>query len=212
MHLIDATQITLRLKMIKHQEHIVCIKADKVKHRENGFVDYQLNNADLMIGQRASLEKDDDFRQLLPISIFTHKGKVWAYERTKSGGESRLHNKIAVAVGGHFDIGDLVINDNIIDLETSLTQTMARELEEELNLTSMIVKTEELEKKVCADDTEVDRVHLAVVYVHELDGEGIESSEDQLKTVGFVSPQVLLDGDYNLEAWARIICEILVKK
>lgn len=63
---------------------------------------------------------------------------------------------------------------------------------------------------ICADDTEVDRVHMAMIYMHELDGEGIESAEDQLKTVGFVSPQELLDGDYNIEVWARIVCEILV--
>lgn len=195
--------------MKKHQEHIVCIKSDKVKHREHGFVDYKLNSQDLMLGQRAVLENDDDFRQLLPISIFTHKGKVWAYERTSKGGESRLHNKIAVAVGGHWDLADLIVKDSVINLEESLAQATARELEEEVRLSSNIVKSYELEKKVCADDTEVDRVHLAVVYVHELDGEGVESAEDQLKTVGFVSPQELLNGDYNLEAWARIICKIL---
>lgn len=197
---------------MKHQEHIICIKSDKVKHRAHGFVDYKLNNADLMIGQRASLEKDDDFRQVLPISIFTCKGKVWAYERTSKGGEDRLHNKIAVAVGGHWDLADLVVSESIINIEQSLANTMARELEEEVNLTSKVVSTIELENKVCADDTEVDRVHLAVVYVHELDGEGIDSSEEQLKTVGFVEPSELLSGDYNIEAWARIICEILVEK
>lgn len=195
--------------MKKHQEHIVCVKSEKVAHRKNGFVDYQLNNEDLMLGQRFSLERDDDFRQLLPISIFTYQGKVWAYERTSKGGESRLHNKIAVAVGGHWDLEDLVVENSIIDLEKSLHKATARELEEEIVLSSNIVKTYELSKKICADDTEVDRVHMAVVYVHELDGEGIESAEEQLKAVGFVHPRELLSSDYNLEAWARIICEIL---
>ncbi|HCL11233.1 MAG TPA: hypothetical protein DGF36_08425 [Alteromonas sp.] len=197
--------------MKKHQEHIVCIKSEKVQHRKNGFVDYNLNNQDLMLGQRFALESDEDFRQLLPISIFTYNGKVWAYERTSKGGESRLHNKIAVAVGGHWDLDDLVIENSIIDLEASLAKATARELQEEVKLSSKIVKSYELDKKICADDTEVDRVHMAVVYVHELDGEGIESAEDQLKSVGFVSPNKLLTGEYNLEAWARIICEILSK-
>ena len=195
--------------MKKHQEHIVCVKSEKVAHRKNGFVDYQLNNEDLMLGQRFSLERDEDFRQLLPISIFTYQGKVWAYERTSKGGESRLHNKIAVAVGGHWDLEDLVVENSIIDLEASLAIATARELEEEVKLTSSITNSYELDKKICADDTEVDRVHMAVVYVHELDGEGIESVEEQLKSVGFVSPKELLSGNYNLEAWARIICEIL---
>lgn len=198
--------------MNKHQEHILCIKADKVKHRKNGFVDYQLNNRDVMLGMRFQLENDDYFRQLLPVSIFTHQGKVWAYERTPKGSETRLLNKIAVAVGGHADFIDIVSKDSVINIEASLSLAMQRELEEEIKLTSKIIKTYELKKKICADDTEVDRVHIAVVYVHELDGEEIDSAEDKLKTVGFVSPQELLSGDYNLEAWARIICEVLVKE
>lgn len=194
----------------KHQEHIVCIKASAVEHREHGFVDYELNLADLMLGQRAMLENDEDFRQVLPISIFTHNGKVWAYERTSKGGESRLHNKIAVAVGGHWDMDDIITKDGIIDLEESLQKAMERELLEEVKLSSAVVKSTRLKKMICADDTEVDRVHMAMIYMHELDGEGVESAEDQLKTVGFVSPQELLDGDYNIEVWARIVCEILV--
>lgn len=194
----------------KHQEHIVCIKASAVKHREHGFVDYDLNLSDLMLGQRAMLENDDDFRQVLPISIFTHNGKVWAYERTSKGGESRLHNKIAVAVGGHWDMDDILTKDGVIDLEASLQKAMDRELEEEVKLTSSVIKSTRLKKMLCADDTEVDRVHMGMIYMHELDGEGIESAEDQLKTVGFVSPQELLEGDYNIEVWARIVCEILL--
>lgn len=195
--------------MSKHQEHIICIKSSVVKHRENGFVAYELTLSDLMMGQRAALEQDDDFRQVLPISIFTHNGKVWAYERTPKGGETRLHNKIAVAVGGHWDMDDIVIQEGVVDLQSSLKKAMDRELEEEVKLSSRIVRSHRLPKMICADDTEVDRVHLGMVWVHELDGEGIESAEDQLKTLGFVSPDELLTGEHNIEVWARIICTIL---
>ena len=165
-----------------------------------------------MLGQRAMLEQDDEFRQVLPISIFTHKGKVWAYERTSKGGEDRLHNKVAVAVGGHWDMADLLLVDGVIDLEKSLEAAMERELREEVKLTSSIVKSYKLDDMICADDTEVDRLHIAMIHVHELDGEGLDSAEDQLKTIGFIDPQELLSGDYNIEVWARIICEILVKE
>lgn len=195
----------------KHQEHIVCIKSSHVAHKANGFVDYQLERQDLMLGQRSVLEHDEDFRQVLPISIFTCQGKVWAYERTAKGGESRLHNKIAVAVGGHWDMADLVIENSIINLPLSLEQAMARELAEEVKLTSKIVNSYKLDKMICADESEVDRVHLGMVWVHELDGEGLESAEDQLKTIGFVTPKELLNGDYNMEAWAKIICNIIDK-
>ena len=198
--------------MKKHQEHIVCIKASKVKHRELGFVDYRLSLQDLMLGQRTVLENDDDFRQVLPISIFTHNGKVWAYERTPKGGETRLHNKIAVAVGGHWDIADIIVENGIIDLEKSLRTAIDRELTEEVRLKSSIKETTVLSKMICADDTEVDRVHLGMVYIHELDGEEIESAEDQLKTIGFLSPEELLSGKYNAEVWAKLICQILIEQ
>lgn len=197
--------------MAKHQEHIVCIKSSLVSDRQDGFVEYELSAADIMLGQRAVLEFDPDFRQVLPISVFTHQGKVWAYERTSKGGEARLHNKIAVAVGGHWDLADLVIEEGCINLEVSLQQAIDRELREEVKISSNIVSTRQLAQKICADDTEVDRVHLGIVWVHELDGEGVASAEDQLQEVGFVSPEALLSDDYNSEGWAKIICRCLLR-
>ena len=196
--------------MPKHQEHIVCIKSSLVSQRQGGLVEYQLKAADLMLGQRAVLEYDHEFRQVLPISVFTHRGKVWAYERTSKGGESRLHNKVAVAVGGHWDLADLVIENGCINLARSLQQAVKRELEEEVRITANIVSTRQLEPKICADDTEVDKVHLGIVWVHELDGEGISSAEEQLEEIGFVTPELLLSDQYNSEGWAKIICECLL--
>jgi len=193
----------------KHQEHIICVKASLFNERAHGFADYELKLGDLMLGQRAALENDEDFRQVLPISVFTHNGKVWAYTRTPKGGESRLHNKVSVAVGGHWDLADLVVTEGVIDLEASLQTAIDRELEEEVTLTSNVVKSTKLTKIICADDTPVDRVHLAMIWIHELDGEGITPSEDQLETVGFVTPEELLGGDHNIEVWARLIGQIL---
>ena len=118
--------------MSKHQEHIVCIKSSLVANRRDGLVEYELKASDLMLGQRAVLEHDQEFRQVLPISVFTHQGRVWAYERTSKGGESRLHNKVAVAVGGHWDLADLVIEGGCINLDRSLQRAVERELEEEV--------------------------------------------------------------------------------
>lgn len=197
---------------MKHQEHIVCIKSNILSPNENGMASYTLSLADLMLGQRKTLENDEDFRQVLPITIFTHKGKIWAYKRTPKGGEARLHDKIAVAVGGHWDIADLIITEGVIDLESSLHAAVSREIEEEVDITSSIVNRYQLKNIICASDTEVDKVHAGFVTIVELDGEGITSSEDQLEAVGFVHPSELLGGDYDLETWARIICEILISE
>lgn len=195
---------------MKHQEHIVCIKSDKVTSRKDGLVSYDLQLKDLMLGQRAVLEQDLDFRQVLPVSVFLYKGAIWAYERTKKGGESRLHNKIAVAVGGHWDLADLHITEGLIDLEKSLEAAINRELDEEISLSSKIIRTYKLPQMICADDTDVDKVHLGIVWIHELDGDGIASAEDQLEAIGFVSPQRLVSGEFNIENWAKIICNAIL--
>tara|TARA_R110001583_G_scaffold194632_3_gene366016 strand:- start:1780 stop:2379 length:600 start_codon:yes stop_codon:yes gene_type:complete len=198
--------------MNKHQEHIVCVKSSLFPNRENGFADFTLTIENLMLGQRAALEKDPDFRQVLPVSVFMHQGKIWVYERTPKGGEAKLHGKVANLVGGHWDMADLVLDNGVINLKQSLTNASEREIAEEVKLTSKVINTTILDKVICADDLSVDRVHIAIVSVHELDGEGLDSAEDQLKTIGFKTPQELLDGDYNLETWARLICEILVNQ
>ncbi len=195
---------------MKHQEHIVCIKSDRAINLGNGTAIYDLSLGDLMLGQRERLENDEEFRQVLPISVFIHQGSVWAYERTKKGGETRLHNKIAIAVGGHWDMSDIVIRNGVIDLPSSLDTAIKRELDEEIRLTSNIINSYRLPFAICSDETEVDRVHLGLIWVHELDGTGIEAVEDQLHEIGFVSPLELLNGKYNLETWAKIICHMIM--
>lgn len=196
----------------KHQEHIVCVPASLFCERANGFADYTLTSEDLMLGQRAQLESNPDFRQVLPVSVFTCNGKVWAYKRTPKGGEKRLSNKVALAVGGHFDMVDVLLDNGVIDLPKSLENAIARELREEVEITSNIIKTTTLPKVIAADETEVDKLHVAMVTMHELDGEGIRSIEDALEDIGFISPEELLTNDFDLEVWARLMCEILVSQ
>jgi len=47
----------------------------------------------------------------------------------------------------------------------------------------------------------------------ELDGEGLaaNTNDEDLKDIGFIDPEELLAGPYNLETWARITCEQLIK-
>jgi len=192
---------------VKHPQSIVCIPAARVSHKKDGFVDYVLNPADLMIGQRNALESDEAFRQVLPIAVFMYQGKIWTYRRTVTGGESRLHGKFAVAVGGHFDVSDVIHNDSVIDIDASMKKAFAREIDEELNLKSNVVKSHTMTKMICADDTAVDRVHIAAVTLFELDGDDISSAEDQLDTVGFISPEELLSGEYDCEVWTTLIAK-----
>jgi predicted NUDIX family phosphoesterase len=193
---------------------IVAVEATHFDNRKNGISDYSLKADDLVIALRSNLENDPRFRQVLPNFVLTHKGKVWAYRRTPKGGEPDLHNKVAVSVGGHWDLDDLVTVDSTIDLVASLKKGAERELAEEINMFSQITDTRVYDKVIVADDTPVDRKHVAVVTFLELDGEQVESAEDELDALGFLEPSELLSNPdtYNLETWARMICELLIER
>jgi predicted NUDIX family phosphoesterase len=194
-----------------HAQHIVCLKAVKFQHRKDGLVEYTVKPEDVFLGQRAHLEHDTDFRQLLPVVAITCNGRVWAYRRTVKGGESRLHGKVATLVGGHFDAEDVVWSGSVINLGASIERATQREVAEEINIKANIVRTFALPQMICADDTEVDRVHIAMVTVIEVDAETVYSKEDQLEALGFIEPGELLANDsYELETWARLTCEIMV--
>src|SRR5690554_1030040 len=50
---------------------------------------------------RAAAEEDPTHKQIIPYCVFRHGDRVLHYTRGKAGGESRLHAKRSVGVGGH---------------------------------------------------------------------------------------------------------------
>lgn len=77
---------------------------------------------------RAKAEIDENFKQLIPYCVVqNNSGEILVYERSKKGGETRLHAKMSCGMGGHI---------NPIDWESHdiYNECLKRELEEELNL------------------------------------------------------------------------------
>ena len=76
-------------------------------------------------------EEDPSHKQLIPYCVFRCGDRIFHYTRGKSGGESRLHAKISVGVGGHV---------NPVDMDGGKTgpdayhAAVTREIEEELDL------------------------------------------------------------------------------
>ena len=109
-------------------------------------------------------------------------------------------------------MADLVFEKSVIDAEASVAKAVAREIDEEVTLNgAAVVNTRRLDKVVAADVTGVDAKHIAMVTIVELDKPLVESNEEELETIGFLTPRELLDGDYHLETWAEIICKLLDK-
>ncbi|WP_017221210.1 NUDIX domain-containing protein [Moritella dasanensis] len=196
---------------MKHQEHIISVFAD-VAAPSTRLIDsatVNIESKDVVIMQRALLETNPKFRQLIPYVVVKQGDKYLAYERSKSGGESRLHNLFSIGIGGHVDAVDAVYNDKgVFQLTDTLRTGMYRELHEELGLTEADFLGMTTIGYLSKDVTPVDEVHLGIVLVAEVHADlVITSKEDALNLAGFLAADEL--AKLNLESWSETVVDHL---
>ena len=158
-----------------------------------------LDPANHFFMDRAVAENDPSHKQLIPYCVFRCGDRILHYTRGKSGGESRLHAKISVGVGGHV---------NPIDTGGGRTgpdayhAAVTREIEEELDL------PEEHEHRIIAllndESNPVGQVHLGIVHLVDLKYDAVASREDALTNLAF-TPLSDLNGPWfeRLETWSQ---------
>lgn len=158
-----------------------------------------LNPANHFFMDRATAEEDPTHKQLIPYCIFRCGDRILHYTRGKAGGESRLHAKISVGVGGHVnpvDTGDGKTGP------AAYNAAVTREIEEELEL------PEEHSHRIIAllndESNPVGQVHLGIVHLVDLKSDAVSSREDALTDLGF-TPLADLNGPLfdRLETWSQ---------
>lgn len=148
---------------------------------------------------RAQAEEDPSHKQLIPYCIFRCGSRILYYRRGKSGGESRLHAKLSVGVGGHV---------NPVDMDGGKTgpdayhAAVAREIEEELVLPAH--SPHRIIGLINDDTNPVGQVHLGIVHLVDLPSEEVSAREDALADLGF-SDLSSLQGELfeRLETWSQ---------
>jgi len=167
-----------------------------------------LDPANHFFMDRAAAEEDPNHKQLIPYCIFRCGDRVLHYTRGKAGGESRLHAKISVGVGGHV---------NPIDTDAGRTGSDAyhaavtREIEEELDL------PEEHTHRIIAllndESNSVGQVHLGIVHLIDLKSDAVASREDALLDLGFTSLADLNGSLFErLETWSQFCIRHLAEE
>lgn len=200
--------------MKKHQQHIIAIPATKISHEGEGraLIEGQISGEDVIIAQRAMLEVNESYRQIIPYTILRKGDRYAAYRRTPKGGEDRLHGQVSIGFGGHVDLADVVFDQatSVVDLKKTIDVGSHRELEEELVFGAgvLISGFTELSKKIVSNANPVDRVHIGLVNIAEIEGDEtkIDSDEEQLDFLGFFTVDEL-KGFENLESWTQALIE-----
>jgi predicted NUDIX family phosphoesterase len=184
----------------KVQQILLNIEAfHNVMRRGGGYADPE------SVGGNAEI--NFNLKQPIPYAVIKRGHEVFVYERLEGGGETRLHGKLSIGVGGHMNKNG-GFNESLID-------NLNRELNEELDIqtNSMHLETVGL---INDDVNEVGRVHIGLLVVVTVpEGTVVEVREkDQLKGQ-WVPIAVLVEdsGVYErLESWSQIAIDELYNK
>lgn len=156
---------------------------------------------------RSDMEADPSYKQLIPYVVFRYRDaagrvNVFQYTRGKGQGESRLHAKRSIGIGGHISSDDAsAVGSHPYE------EGLRRELEEEV-----LINTPYRAKCVGLindDETEVGRVHLGVVHIYDVETPDVAPREDDICNTGFVPVEELLANRDGFETWSKICLEAL---
>lgn len=166
----------------------------------------QLLAADLVSYRpRAEMEVDPSYKQLIPYVIFQYQDEagrksLFQYTRGSGQGESRLHEKCSIGVGGHISKEDASASD-----DDPYQEGMRRELEEEVIIDTPY--TQRCVGLINDDENEVGRVHLGVVHIVEVERPSVTSRETEILSAGFQTLDQLRQRRDAMETWSSICLE-----
>lgn len=188
---------------------------------------YEGANAHLVIRRRQELESNENYLQILPYVLVARRTgdvafdsasmKFASYFRPVSGGESRLHGNLSIGFGGHIDFSDVVatFDDDVVDLEKTVEESMAREITEELGLD--VSKLQKLEFMLITDKSNsVGRVHLGMVFIVQIDeGTALHPEVSEVDFAGEFTAEELLAkeeaGEITMENWTKLIVQKIAR-
>ncbi len=173
-----------------------------------------LDSDNLLYMDRDKAEEDPKFKQVIPYMVLRHRLAVkqgvqyFAYQRTKKGGEARLHDKWSIGVGGHINPEDGETNDNIFYWVSA-----ARELHEEVGLLLKDGTSFRNPVGLLYDPSDkVGKVHFGVVHIIPAKPTAMVFHDEALARGEFKYPAELWDDPDKFENWSRLIIESDVLK
>ncbi len=216
---------------MKHQEFIFAVSSSLFKDVEGFVTKFSFEEVikkihpHTVIAQRAGLESNQDFLQLLPYCII-HKSELekpkqyLLYQRTKQVGEERLGGKFSIGIGGHVDLIDYVGSEQPTTGELSLMSLLKRNIEREIQEeTSTNCHITEQTLEDCFAGIIVDRgndvgkVHIGLVFGFNI--KDLLDDEEASGTLKITEPELLDFGyqsleslkTYDTERWTKILID-----
>jgi len=151
---------------------------------------------------RAQVEKNPAYKQLIPYVIMSCQGKYLSYVRGKRAGETRLVAKRSIGIGGHINPADDMPLFNTNFYETYLA-AVKREVAEEVSVETPL-SGDRIVALLNDDSTEVGQVHLGIVHLWTLDKPKVTKREQMITQMGFMTADELEKVRDSMETWSGL--------
>lgn len=157
---------------------------------------------------RSQVEKNPDYKQLIPYVIMGYDGKYLSYVRGKRAGETRLIGNRSIGIGGHINPADDMPLFNTDFYETYLA-AVDREVAEEVSVETS--HTNHIVALLNDESNEVGSVHLGVVHYWALNAPEVNKREQMITQMAFMTSAELQEVKDTLETWSRLCVDHLEK-
>ena len=165
------------------------------------------------VQRRGDMEEDKNYKQVIPSMIIKQDDKYFTYTRLEGGGESRLHGKSSITIGGHAnDVEDYW------NFEHLMAVNAKRELEEEVYILDSnneeidnhlrLTKNMSIKGLIYNEKTDVDAVHVGLLTMIEIPSDwDVEVKETDVLEGKFRTVEEIKELD--LENWTASALSIL---
>lgn len=150
---------------------------------------------------RSQVEEDPSLKQIIPYLLVRYGDRLFLFQRTKAGGEARLHGKYSIGVGGHINRSDVNGSADVI------AEGLRRELDEELIVDS---PWEARLIGVLNDESNaVGQVHFGLVHVVEVARPNVRVRESDTLSGRLADSQEIRGLHDRMETWSQRILDVV---
>ena len=165
------------------------------------------------VQRRGDMEEDKNYKQVIPSMIIKQDDKYFTYTRLEGGGESRLHGKSSITIGGHAnDVEDywnfehlMAVNaKRELEEEVYVLDENGKEIDNHLRLT----KNMSIKGLIYNSLTDVDAVHVGLLTMIEIPSDwDVKVKETDVLEGKFRTVEEIKELD--LENWTKSALSVL---
>ena len=145
---------------------------------------------------RRDVERDPGWKQLIPYLVLRDGARIFLMQRSRAGGDERLHDRYSIGIGGHVNPGD-----------ENVSGGLRREWREEID--AGFDPDYVFLGLLNDDDDPVGAVHFGLVYTADANGRAVAVRETDKLRGRFVAVEEVRDVYDRLETWSQLVFDAL---